>query len=331
MTIYNLITRHSFCQLLFFIYLFLNLPHYINEGNFYIGNILYIICICLSIISLAITVRLTKKIILSNKFYHIYYCLFYSLYIFCCLNPHGYFAIYNPFLVLSFIIFAELLFLIIERIKDINSMHVLNFLLIICFFALLLFNLKGLFKLDITSNSFDELHVQSYISSIINMSNTSNSDLIENQYGYYYLFFYALSYLFEINIESIFNILLFLQFIFYLIVFIVLLNRSKNILIPLLTTGALFYLVEIYRIELDSYYYYQHYPHRILAPIIALFLIEFFGNCKLFIIYFSFMIISFISFWNTETAVLTLLSYIFSKSISLNNNMFKFKICDKTF
>jgi len=326
MFIYNLIAKHSFYQPLFFIWLFLNLPHYIYENNFYIGNILYIICIYLSVISVCITVRLTRINILSDKSYYIYYCIFYSLYIFSCLNPHGYFAIYNPFLVLFFILFTEILFIVINKIKVINDKHVLNLSLIVCFFGLLFFNLFPLFKIDITTNSFDELHVQSYLSSIINMLNTSNSDLIENQYGRYYLFFYALSYFFEINIESIFNILLCLEFIVYFFVFIVIYNRSKNILIPLLTTGALFYLIEVYRIELDSYYYYQHYPHRILAPIIALLLIEYFGNCKLFIIYLFILIISFIFFWNAETGVLTLLSYIFAKLISLNKSIFKIKI-----
>jgi len=280
-------------------------------GAYYVGNLLYIFVIVALIISSGIFCRYNYLI---NPFYErqtseLTSKLVQGMVILLALHPHGLFAVYNVYVIIFLFLLCDLAVsnfskFLYTRLPTLAE----TFCIILLAYAAMIV-LTPMYQIDAMSNSFDELHVQSYISTIINFLHTGSLDRIEGQYGNYYLFFGLMGKFINLDVEAIFSTLKYIEWLIYLLIFLSLRNRAPNIIIPLIVTGALIYLIEIYRVDLDSYYYYQHYPHRLLIPVVGIFLFEFYGSRRFFSFVFIFIVLCLGVCWNIETAVLTLVAY----------------------
>jgi hypothetical protein len=238
---------------------FLILPDF--WGTHYVGNFLYLFLIVALIISSSIFCRYKylNNYSVKKPTSELTLKLVQGLVILLALHPHGLFAVYNIYIIIFLFLlcdlavryFSQFLYARLPKLAEIF------FIILLAYAAMIV--TAPMFQIDVMSNSFDELHVQSYVSTIINYLHTGSVDRIEGQYGNYYLFFGLMGKFINLEVTTIFSTLRYLELFIYLLIFLSLKRRASNIIIPLIVTGALIYLIEIYRIDLDSYYYYQHY------------------------------------------------------------------------
>ena len=294
---------------LFLVGIFMLFPKYVK--GYYVGNVLYLCMIIGAIFLSALFSRYQHQHSAWQRSENLEFklLLVQALVILIAIFPNGLFSVYNPFLIIALFIVGDLAAHNLIKSTGVRLPVLAEVSFLILFGFGLMTVLTARYGISADSNSFDELHVQSYISTIINYLQTEDSGRIEGQYGRYYLVFGMLHHFLEVDIKDIFIILKYIQFSLYALIFISLRNRASNMIIPLIVTGSLIYLIEIYRVDLDSYYYYQHYPHRMLVPVVALFLLEFFGHRRYFPYVFTVLIILLGLFWNVETAVLSIGSY----------------------